>query len=201
MLCETVFLSNVTPQMQVLKVMWSVIKSATRPQWWQSRAFLRSVFLFSSHFPRYWSLVPFSPLSEETDYSLHPPLCPECYRRPLIVTLFICAHSEAAVQGDKWALPCASACEGGVGLFMEMVWLHMRSPPLYSNVCIDTRKQSNKYSEGRLASLLWEQRGNLWWIGNRLRGVHLPKCQQHWQGQLNNSPHNIFITPNFQPLQ
>lgn len=64
----------------------------------------------------------------EMDQSLPSPS--KLYQKPLIVTLFICAHSEAAKQCDKWALPCASACVVGVRLFMDRGWgLHVPIPP------------------------------------------------------------------------
>lgn len=98
----------------------SVIKSAIRPQQGKNRPLFRYVFPFSFLFLRYWALVSFSPFQRQI--SPCPPLLPPTkrYRRPLIVTLFICAHSKAAKQCDKWASPCATACVGDVRLFVEI---------------------------------------------------------------------------------
>lgn len=107
--------------------MCSLIKSAAGPQRGQCRPLFVWI-CFSLFIPI--SKVPLSPARfqsfAEMDQSLSPPRLPltppppKHYRRPLIVTLFICAHSEAAKLCDKWALPCASACVGGVRLFMEI---------------------------------------------------------------------------------
>lgn len=84
------------------------------------QAFVRRCFSLFIPFSKDTDPLPLSVLSREGSVLVHPRPPPKHYQRPLIVTLFICAHSEAAKQGDKWALPCASACVGGVRLFMEL---------------------------------------------------------------------------------
>lgn len=143
--------------MQVFNFMKSVIKSVTRPQRGQNRPLFGYVFLFSFPFLRYWALVSFSPFQRRIS-PCPPSPSPKRYQRPLIVTLFICAHSEAAKQRDKWALPCASTCVRGVRLFMEIGGLRILSPLLSNPFYTDTRSQNSKYSAGRLAPVLWEKR-------------------------------------------
>ncbi|KAM7384001.1 hypothetical protein PAMA_011379 [Pampus argenteus] len=98
---------------------------------------------------------------------------PKRYQRPLIVTLVICAHSEAAKQCDKWALPCLTACVGE----MEISGVCVLSPPLFSPIYMDTRNQNNKYSTRRLAPVLWGQR-EVPVVLNRASN-ELPERQQH----------------------
>lgn len=107
--------------MQVFNFVKSVIKSATRPHRGQNRPFVWICFPLFISISKVLSPGLFQSFPE-TDQSLPPPLAlpSKRYQRPLIVTLFICAHSEAAKQCDKWALPCASACVRGVRLFMEI---------------------------------------------------------------------------------
>lgn len=153
------FSFHVIVQMLVFDFMKSVIKSAARlARRGQNRPLFRCFPLF----------IPISKVLSsglfqsfpETDQSLSPPHPPrKPYQRPLIVTLFICAHSEAAKQCDKWALPCAKARVEGVCLFMEIEGgLYVFSPQFLRPVYIDTWSQNNMYSTGRWATVFREHR-------------------------------------------
>lgn len=93
----SVRLSNLMAQMPALSFVLGVIKSATRPERGQNGPLFGHVFLFSFPFLRYWALVSFSPFQRRIS-PCPPSPSPKRYQRPLIVTLFICAHSEAAKQ-------------------------------------------------------------------------------------------------------
>lgn len=103
----------------------------------------------------------------EMDQSLPSPS--KLYQKPLIVTLFICAHSEAAKQCDKWALPCASACVVGVRLFMDIEGGGYMFPylPLSNPVYTDKKKAVQQVPCRKITSCaLGLQRANLlFWIG------------------------------------
>lgn len=108
------------------------------------------------------------------------------YQRPLIITLFICAHSEAAKQCDKWALPCASACVVGVHLFMEIEGGGYMSShlPVSSPVYTEGKKSKyKKFSAGRLPPVLWEQSElTCCSVYGLERNCPLSQCLQHKLG-------------------
>lgn len=127
-----------------------------------------------------WSL---SVLSRER--SSHVPSCPPSkrQRRPLIVTLFIYAHSEAAKQCDKWALPRVSVRRGVFAvqgnrpgyIFSHLPLQH----PLHGDSKPEQQEKQQLYHQKISSCLLGAERGSLlYWLGGKWGRVCLPKHQQ-----------------------
>lgn len=102
-----------------------MIQSATKLQQQQNRLLFGYVFLLSFPFPRYWAQVSFSPFQRRISLCLPPP---KRYQMPLIITMFICAHSEPTKHCDKWALPCVSTCARGARLSIVIRRIHILPP-------------------------------------------------------------------------